>query len=97
VVGSAALRTAKIVCITHTMLSKASAMPKSTTSIPSYRLHKRSGQAIVTLSGRMFYLGPYGTAESRERYNAVVGQRLANCRRWSERPIYIPVRVHFGR
>jgi integrase len=57
-------------------------MTRSGTSIPSYRFHKRSGQAIVTLSGRMFYLGPYDSAESRERYNEVVAQWLAQGRRW---------------
>jgi hypothetical protein len=33
--------------------------------VPSYRLHKQSGQAIVTLSGRDHLLVPYGTAASR--------------------------------
>ena len=32
---------------------------------PSYRLHKPSGQAVVTLNGRDYYLGKHGTAESR--------------------------------
>jgi hypothetical protein len=27
--------------------------------IPTYRKHKRSGQAVVTLSGKDHYLGPY--------------------------------------
>lgn len=58
-----------------------------TPAVPSYRLHRARGQAIVTLSGRMFYLGPYGSPESHERYNEVVAQWLANGRRWpAERP-----------
>ena len=37
-------------------------MPKlQENQIPSYRLHKQSGQAIVTLSGRDIKLGKYGT------------------------------------
>jgi len=40
-------------------------MPKK--SIPSYRLHRASGQAIVTLDGKMHYLGEYGSPESRKK------------------------------
>lgn len=35
---------------------------------PAYLLHKRSGQAYVMLAGRQVYLGPYGSLESRRRY-----------------------------
>jgi hypothetical protein len=34
--------------------------------VPSYRRHKPSKQAVVTLYGKDFYLGRYGTKESRE-------------------------------
>lgn len=44
---------------------------------PSYRLHKPTGQAIVLLSGKMFYLGPYGTKVSKAEYDRVVGEWLA--------------------
>ena len=30
--------------------------------IPSYRLHKPSGQAVVTINGRDIYLGKYNSA-----------------------------------
>jgi hypothetical protein len=33
--------------------------------VPAYRLHRRSGQAVVTLDGRDFYLGIHGSPESR--------------------------------
>ena len=33
--------------------------------IPSYRRHKPSGQAVVTLNGRDFYLGKWNTKASR--------------------------------
>ena len=32
---------------------------------PSYRPHKPTGQAVVTLNGRDFYLGRFGSPESR--------------------------------
>jgi hypothetical protein len=37
-------------------------MPKLKTKTPSYRLHKGSGQAVVTLSGKDIYLGVHGSA-----------------------------------
>jgi hypothetical protein len=51
-------------------------MPKlNDGAIPKYRLHKQSGQVIVTLSGRD--LGVYGSPESREKYNRLTGEWLA--------------------
>jgi hypothetical protein len=38
-------------------------------SLPKYRKHKQSGQAIVTLSGTDFLFGPHGTAASRREYD----------------------------
>jgi len=52
--------------------------------VPSYRLHKPSGQAVVRLSGRDVYLGPHGSPESRTEYERVVGEWLANGRRAPE-------------
>jgi integrase len=48
---------------------------------PGYRLHKPSGQAVVTLSGRDHYLGPHGTGASRASYDRLVALWLANGRR----------------
>jgi hypothetical protein len=45
--------------------------------VPSYRLHKPSGQALVCLSGRRVYLGKHNTAESKERYRKLVAEWLA--------------------
>ena len=39
-------------------------MPKRKNKLPSYRFHKGSGQAVVTLSGKDIYLGVHGTEES---------------------------------
>ena len=39
---------------------------------PSYRLHKQSGQGIVTLSGKDHLLGEFGTKESRAKYKLII-------------------------
>ncbi len=48
---------------------------------PTYRLHRPSGQAVVTLDGRDFYLGPHGTDASRAEFDRIVGEWLVNQRR----------------
>lgn len=55
-------------------------MPKLTKKLPAYRLHKRSRQAIVTLSGHDIYLGPYGSHESKAAYERQISEWLANRR-----------------
>ena len=42
-------------------------MPRPTQRLPSYRLHKASGQAFVELDGKRLYLGAYGTAASKDQ------------------------------
>jgi len=49
--------------------------------IPTYRLHRASGQAIVTLNGQDVYLGPHRSRVSRQEYDRVVGEWLARDRR----------------
>jgi len=56
-------------------------MGKKDARLPSYRLHKASGQAIVSLNGRQVYLGPHDTEESRAEYDRVMAEYLANGRR----------------
>ncbi|HBE69433.1 MAG TPA: integrase [Planctomycetaceae bacterium] len=41
---------------------------------PSYRLHRPSGRAVVTLNGRDYYLGPHGSPESKREYERLIGQ-----------------------
>ena len=53
-------------------------MPKR--NIPNYRLHKASGQAVVELDGRTFYLGKHGSKASREEYERRIAEYLANGR-----------------
>ena len=49
-------------------------MARPRKAVPSYRLHKASGQAIVTIDGRDYYLGKFGTAASRERYARLIAE-----------------------
>ena len=56
-------------------------MSRLTRRNPSYRLHRPSGQAIVTLSGRMFYLGAHGTAASKREYDRRIAEWPSNGRR----------------
>ena len=53
-------------------------MPKLSKSLPKYRKHKRSGQAIVNLNGKDFYLGPHGTKASKLEYDRLIGEWLSN-------------------
>ena len=48
-------------------------MPRQRSAMPSYRFHV-SGQAVVTLCGKDFYLGAHDTPESRARYFALLGR-----------------------
>ncbi|MEM9351609.1 MAG: site-specific integrase [Planctomycetota bacterium] len=55
-------------------------MPRLAHSIPKYRKHKASGQAVVTLSGVDHYLGPHGTKASKLSYDRLVAEWLAGGR-----------------
>ncbi len=53
-------------------------MPRQAgSSIPKYRKHRVSGQAIATISGQNHYLGPHGTAASRHEYDRLIGEWMA--------------------
>jgi integrase len=56
-------------------------MSTHSTRIPSYRLHKPSGQAVVTLNGKDHYLGRHGSPESKATYERLLGEYLATRRR----------------
>ena len=56
-------------------------MPRLTRALPKYRLHKASGQAVVTFNGRDFYLGPHATKTSKIEYDRLIGEWLAHGRR----------------
>jgi integrase len=55
-------------------------MPKVSASrlrVPTYRRHRPTGQAVVTLNGRDFYLGPWNSKASRVEYDRLIGEWLA--------------------
>ncbi|MFN6129996.1 MAG: hypothetical protein ACK494_14025, partial [Planctomycetota bacterium] len=49
--------------------------------VPSYRRHKPTGQAVVTIHGRDLYLGKWNSAESKDEYDRLIAEFLANGRR----------------
>ncbi len=49
-------------------------MPRQKNTIPSYLLHKKSGQARVRIDGRDHLLGRYGSDESRIRYGELIAK-----------------------
>jgi integrase len=55
-------------------------------SIPKYRKHRASGQAIVTIAGSCHYLGPHGTVASRAEYDRLITEWIANGRPLSVTP-----------
>ncbi len=51
---------------------------KSAPRRPSYLLHRQSGNARTKINGRLIYLGRYGSPESKQKYEALVSDWLAN-------------------
>jgi len=49
-------------------------MPRLLYQPPKYRLHKGTGQALVSLAGRKIYLGKYGSPQSHQRYEQAIAQ-----------------------
>lgn len=61
-------------------------MPSRIRRVPSYRLHKPSGQARVIVSGEHIYLGKYGSSESLEEYHRLIAEWLAAAGQRPQRP-----------
>lgn len=61
--------------VTRTLFSGNLHMPKLTK--PSDLPHKATGQARCRTNGRDQYLGPYGSTESREKYEALIAEWFA--------------------
>ena len=55
-------------------------MPRLTNSTPKYRHHRGTGQAVVTVDGKDFYLGKHGTAASKSKYARLINERVATGR-----------------
>ena len=49
-------------------------MPAKLRKPPAYRLHKPSGQAVVRIDGRDYYLGRHGTEPSLEAYRRLIAE-----------------------
>jgi integrase len=51
-------------------------MPTKARKVPSYRLHRPTGQAVVRIEGRDHYLGKHGSGESHEKYHRIIAEWL---------------------
>lgn len=58
-------------------------MPRLSKANPAYRLHKGSGQAIVSIAGQRIYLGKYDSPESRAAYK----QHIAAWKNSGQKPL----------
>lgn len=47
---------------------------KKSAHAPSMRLHKPSGQAVVTIDGKDFYLGRYDAPDSKRKYDRMIAE-----------------------
>ena len=61
--------------------------------VPKYRFHKASGQALVEIQGRHFYLGKFDSPESHEQYRRLITQYLSQQEATSEDAPRIPDKV----
>ena len=68
-------------------------MPNNSRRVPSYRCHKSSGQAVVTLNGRDVYLGKWNTAASKAEYDRLIAEFLTNGRELRSTTEYTVVEV----
>ena len=59
---------------------------RTSSRVPSYRLHKPTGQAVVTLNGKDHYLGRHGTAASKEQYSRLIQEWLARGQQTAPEP-----------
>ncbi len=55
-------------------------MPRSSSFVPKYRMHRATGQAVVTIEGRDFYLGPHRSKASLVEYDRLIAEWLAGGR-----------------
>lgn len=61
-------------------------MPKLTNRLPKYSKHSASGQAVVSIGGKDHYLGPFGSAGSRKKYDQLIREYLAAGRTVTRQP-----------
>src|SRR5882724_7887372 len=51
--------------------------------LPSYRKHTATGQARVTIRGKTFYLGRFGSPQSQKLYSTLIQEHLSNTGRFA--------------
>ena len=69
-------------------------MPKLThNQIPSYRLHRQSGQAIATLNGKDVLLGTFNSAASKAEYARRIAEWIATTATVAQPDIQKPIRA----
>lgn len=61
-------------------------MPRLTSALPRYRLHKASGNAVATIGGVDHYLGRHGSKASRLLYDRLLAEWLAGGRQAPRTP-----------
>lgn len=49
-------------------------MPRLFHQPPKYRLHRSTNQAVISFFGKVIQLGPYGSEQSHQRYQELVGE-----------------------
>ncbi|HEX6962483.1 MAG TPA: hypothetical protein VF175_11485 [Lacipirellula sp.] len=49
-------------------------------SLPKYQKHRASGQAVVAINGRDYYLGPHGSKASKVEYDRLITEYLVSGR-----------------
>lgn len=59
---------------------------KSLGRIPKLRLHKPSGRAVVRLDGDDYYLGKFGSPESKDEYDRLIGEWMLRGRQAPSKP-----------
>ena len=58
------------------MRGRCFAMPRLQHHLPKYRLHRASGQAVVTLNGTDNYIGRHDTPINQAEYDRVIADWL---------------------
>jgi integrase len=61
-------------------------MPRPKSLKPAYCHHKSSGRAYVTLDGARVYLGTFGSQESQDKYDRLIGEWIARGRQCVSEP-----------
>jgi hypothetical protein len=55
-------------------------MPRLIRTLPTYRKHRASRQAVVIICGRDHYLGPHGTKPTKVEYDRLIVEYLSSGR-----------------